>query len=151
MSENDGGLRMDMTVPAPAPTVVGVIDAPTPAPAPTPTPADQPALGPDQVRLSKGQVVRVRELNGLDSDAVEKLLAQKNSTSSRAYGMALAVYAITDIDGVSQKPIKTVAMLDSYLMEYPLRDLAKIGQAFSKVNGLDDDSDGDGDTFPDAR
>ncbi len=148
MSENDGGLRVDM-IPAPTPIPV---EAPVPVltdatAAPDPA-VDAPALGPDQVRLSKGQVVRVRELNGLDSDSVERLLSQKNSTSQRAYGMALAVYSIADIDGVSQKPIKTVAMLDSYLMEYPLRDLAKIGQTFGRVNGLDDDSDG---TFSDAR
>jgi len=147
MSENDGGLRVAMTpLPVPESLPVETVAAP-PAPA---SATDAPPLTPDQVRLSKGQVVRLRELNGLDSDAVEKLLAQKNSTSQRAYGMALAVYAITDIDGQRQKPIKTVAMLDSYLMEYPLRDLAKIGQAFSRVNGLDDDQGGD-DTFPDAR
>ncbi len=153
MSENDGGLRVDMTpVPAPEPIPVETVAAPTPtlapAPATAPTPAaDAPPLNPDQVRLSKGQVVRLRELNGLDSDAVERFLAQKNSISSRTYAMALAIYAITDVDGQRQKPIKTAAMLDSYLMEYSLRDLAKIGQAFSRVNGLGEDDD----TFPGAR
>lgn len=106
---------------------------------------EQPALGPNDVRLSTGEVVTLRETTGLDDELSEKLLSRMGYSTSGmggvSFGRAMMLLAIESIGGRPVLRPRTKRDLDDLLRRFRTRDLVQLSRKYGEINGLGDDND----------
>ena len=108
---------------------------------------DSTILNPNQVKLSDGRVVTLRETTGSDEIAAAAMLGShftQDASGAALYTKALAHRAIVDIDGVAvtKGPIK-FKDFNAFWKDIKTRDSGKLMVKYQEMNS-DSDEEGNG-------
>ncbi len=116
---------------------------PTPATSTVPPneqPAPQPPLAFNEVRLSDGMIVAIRETTADDDDRIEKVLADEGLSlqglGAVGYTRALALAAIERWGNEEMAPIVFKQQLAPLRRRVKSKDMPLILQKYAEVNGL---------------
>ncbi|NRD80283.1 hypothetical protein HPT25_23455 [Bacillus sp. BRMEA1] len=95
-------------------------------------------LADNQVKLSDGRVVEMRESTGADEMAVSAELGdtfQMNGGGMMIYQSCMIAKTITNIDGKSIPPMRGYAAYRDFAAGFKSKDWVKIKQLYNKLNG----------------
>ena len=106
-------------------------------------PAPTEALKDNEVRLSDGRVVALRETNALDDERVLEQLRragyQLQDLAMLSLGRYSALFAIESIDGDPFEPPKGKVQIELFLKNMKTADALRLVRKYSEVNGLEDE------------
>jgi hypothetical protein len=101
-------------------------------------------VGPNEIALSDGTRVILRETSGYDDEVNEKLLGRFGyalvGMGPASFGRAMALLSIESIDGEPRLRPRTKRDLDELLLRFKSRDIIKIIRLYNEINGMQDGS-----------
>ena len=102
----------------------------------TPT-VTEPELGDDEVRLSDGRLVKMRETTGADEAAVVQILGDHislNGAGGQVLVQANALKSIASIDGQSPPVFRSYNDYLKFAREFKTKDLARLTRKYVALN-----------------
>jgi len=108
-----------------------------------------------EITLPTGRVAVIRETDGADEEAVDRLVRQMTNIETgvqyaTAFGKALMLTSVVSVDGVKLPPFRKVLDYRQVAGGFKSSELRAIEKASSALNGMADDSgEADGDASQD--
>jgi hypothetical protein len=102
-------------------------------------------LADNQVKLSDGRIIEIRETTGADEIVVAAELGDTfgaNGGGAVIFQSCLMAKSISKIDGLPNKPIRDFGEYRDFLSSFRSKDWNKIRELYQKLNGDDEKGNG---------